>query len=39
MLNDDESSILVTVRDGLLPKLPSGEILVRETQNFVEDRR
>ena len=34
--NDDESHVLATIRDALLPKLVSGEIRVRDDEKFVE---
>lgn len=34
--NDDESHVLATIRDALLPKLVSGEIRVKDAEKFVE---
>jgi len=34
--NDDESHMLATIRDALLPKSVSGEIGVKDAEKFVE---
>jgi len=34
--NDDESHVLATIRDALLPKLVSGEIRVKDAAKFME---
>ena len=35
--NDDESHVLATIRDALLPKLVSGAIRVKDAEKFVEN--
>jgi len=35
--NDDESHVLATIRDALLPKLVSGKIRVKDAEKFVEN--
>lgn len=36
VLNEEESATLVMIRDGLLPKLMSGEVRVREAERLAE---